>query len=112
MDGNKIDQASIRIVCRFTKCSEVLVLHVSAGSILGFLSVGLFVVVPILGGLLCGLVITFFASEAKGHVVPEVMQAIALRGGRIRPRVVVAKVVASALCLGSGGSTGREGFHW
>ena len=37
------------------------------------------------------------------------MQAIALRGGRIRPRVVVAKVVASAACIGSGGSAGREG---
>jgi CIC family chloride channel protein len=42
-------------------------------------------------------------------MVPEVMQAIALRGGRIRPRVVVAKVIASALCIGSGGSAGREG---
>ena len=40
---------------------------------------------------------------------PEVMQAIALRGGRIRPRVVVAKILASALCIGSGGSAGREG---
>src|SRR3990172_4953207 len=37
------------------------------------------------------------------------MQAIALRGGRIRPRIVVAKVIASALCIGSGGSAGREG---
>ena len=38
-----------------------------------------------------------------------IMQAIALRGGRIRPRVVIAKVIASALCIGSGGSAGREG---
>jgi CIC family chloride channel protein len=37
------------------------------------------------------------------------MQAIALRGGRIRPRVVVAKIAASAICIGSGGSAGREG---
>jgi len=69
----------------------------------------LFIVIPALGGLLAGPIIAFFAKEAKGHGVPEVMQAIALRGGRIRPRVVVAKIAASALCIGSGGSAGREG---
>jgi len=81
----------------------------TGGSIFGFLGVGIFVIVPVVGGLLSGPVITYLAREAKGHGVPEVMQAIALKGGRIRPRVVVAKVVASALCLGSGGSAGREG---
>ncbi len=65
--------------------------------------------IPILGGLLAGPIIAYFASEAKGHGVPEVMQAIALNGGRIRPRVVVAKILASSLCIGSGGSAGREG---
>ncbi len=75
----------------------------------GWLGRGLFILIPTLGGLIAGPVISFFAKEAKGHGVPEVMQAIALRGGRIRPRVVVAKVVASALCIGSGGSAGREG---
>ena len=74
-------------------------------------TLGLWILVaaPVLGALLSGPIISFFASEAKGHGVPEVMQAIALRGGRIRPRVVVAKVIASALCIGSGGSAGREG---
>ncbi len=66
-------------------------------------------IIPAIGGLVAGPIIAFFASEAKGHGVPEVMQAIALRGGRIRPRVVVAKVLASASCIGSGGSAGREG---
>jgi len=74
-----------------------------------FLRSGIIIIIPMLGGLLAGPVISFFASEAKGHGVPEVMQAIALRGGRIRPRVVVAKILASALCIGSGGSAGREG---
>jgi CIC family chloride channel protein len=64
---------------------------------------------PVLGGLVAGPIIAFFAREAKGHGVPEVMQAIALRGGRMRPRLVVAKVLASAACIGSGGSAGREG---
>ena len=67
------------------------------------------VAVPVLGALIAGPLITFFAKEAKGHGVPEVMQAIALRGGRIRPVVVVVKALASAACIGSGGSAGREG---
>ncbi|MEJ2690414.1 MAG: chloride channel protein [Deltaproteobacteria bacterium] len=68
-----------------------------------------FVVIPTLGALLGGPIIAYVASEAKGHGVPEVMQALILSGGRIRPRVALAKIVASALCIGSGGSAGREG---
>jgi len=67
------------------------------------------VLTPAAGGLLVGLIITRFAAEAKGHGVPEVMEAVALRGGRIRPRVVLAKLFASGICIASGGSVGREG---
>lgn len=65
--------------------------------------------IMILAGLLVGTIISRFASEAKGHGVPEVMEAIALKRGRIRPRVAVAKIVASAITIGTGGSAGREG---
>ncbi len=68
-----------------------------------------YVLVPVAGALLVGPLIAWFAREAKGHGVPEVMQALVLRGGRIRPRVALAKIVASALCIGTGGSAGREG---
>lgn len=67
------------------------------------------ILVPALGGLIVGPLIFFFAREAKGHGVPEVMQAILLRGGMIRPRVAVVKALASAISIGSGGSVGREG---
>ena len=67
------------------------------------------IVMPAAGGLVVGLVVSYFASEAKGHGVPEVIQAIALRGGRIRKRVAAAKIFASAVTIGSGGSVGREG---
>jgi len=67
------------------------------------------IIIPVLGGLLVGPIIAKFAVEAKGHGVPEVMQALILRGGRIRPRVALAKIIASALCIGTGGSAGREG---
>ncbi len=78
-------------------------------SLYGGLGRGWLILAPALGGLIAGPIITFFAKEAKGHGVPEVMQAIAVRGGIIRPRVVAAKVIASAICIGSGGSAGREG---
>ena len=64
---------------------------------------------PAAGGLFVGIIVYYFSSEAKGHGVPEVMGAIALRSGIIRPRVVLAKLFASAICIGSGGSVGREG---
>ncbi|UCC48135.1 MAG: chloride channel protein [Gemmatimonadota bacterium] len=67
------------------------------------------VTAPAAGGLFVGLIIYLFAREAKGHGVPEVMEAVAMRGGRIRPRVVIAKLFASGICIGSGGSVGREG---
>ncbi len=67
------------------------------------------ILVPTGGGLLVGAIVYFFAPEAKGHGVPEVMEAMALRDGRIRPRVAIAKLLASSLCIGSGGSVGREG---
>lgn len=67
------------------------------------------VVVPILGALISGPIIAYWAMEARGHGVPEVMQAIVMQGGRIRPRVAAIKSVASAVCIGTGGSAGREG---
>ncbi|HEY2542269.1 MAG TPA: chloride channel protein, partial [Gaiellaceae bacterium] len=67
------------------------------------------VAVPVIGGLIYGPLIHLFAREARGHGVPEVMYAVAERGGRIRPQVAVVKSLASALCIGSGGSVGREG---
>ncbi len=62
-----------------------------------------------MAGLIVGFVIDRWAREAKGHGVPEVMEAVALRGGLIRPRVAVAKVLASSITIGTGGSAGREG---
>ena len=56
-----------------------------------------------------GPLVYFLAREAKGHGVPEVMEAVALRSGIIRKRVVFVKSLASAICIGTGGSVGREG---
>ncbi len=79
------------------------------GQLLSFLGEYHVILIPVAGGLLVGPLIYFLAREARGHGVPEVMEAVAMRGGRIRPRVSVVKALASSLCIGSGGSVGREG---
>jgi chloride channel protein, CIC family len=76
---------------------------------LPWLGLGFFVVIPAIGGLLYGPLIYQWAREARGHGVPEVMVAVADNGGRIRWQVAVVKSLASAICIGSGGSVGREG---
>lgn len=78
-------------------------------SILGFLGEYYIILLPVVGGLIVGLLVYFGAREAKGHGVPEVMEAVAIKGGHIRPRVALIKSLASAICIGSGGSVGREG---
>ena len=66
----------------------------SYGDVAGWLS-GMggwhLLVIPALGGAIVGPLVHYYAREAKGHGVPEVMQALELRGGRIRPRVAIVK---------------------
>ena len=79
-------------------------------NVLGFMGPYYVILIPALGGLIIGLLIFVTnTKEAKGHGVPEVMEAVAVKGGRIRPRVAAVKILASAVCIGSGGSVGREG---
>ncbi len=71
---------------------------------------GAFVILaPAVGGVLYGPLVDRFAREARGHGVPEVMYAVNQRGGRIAGKVALVKALASAICIGSGGSVGREG---
>ncbi len=69
----------------------------------------LVILVPVLGALGVTFLVSKFAPEAKGHGVPEVMDAIYYKGGVIRPVVALVKSLASALAIGSGSSVGREG---
>ena len=66
-------------------------------------------IMPMLGGLIVGLLIYFFAREARGHGVPEVMIAVITKNSVIRPIVVIIKSLASAISISTGGSVGREG---
>jgi chloride channel protein, CIC family len=69
----------------------------------------LVILVPVIGGLFVTFLTTNFAPEARGHGVPEVMDAIYYKGGVIRPVVAVVKSLASAFSIGSGAAVGREG---
>ncbi len=67
------------------------------------------ILVPVLGGLLVTFLVINFAPEARGHGVPEVMDAIFYKSGVIRPVVAVVKSLASAIAIGTGAAVGREG---
>ncbi|MCB0422168.1 MAG: chloride channel protein, partial [Bdellovibrionales bacterium] len=68
----------------------------------------IFVILP--AGLLLSNVITrFFAREATGHGVPEVIESVWTKSGKMRKRVVAVKAIASSITIASGGSVGREG---
>jgi CIC family chloride channel protein len=67
------------------------------------------ILVPVIGGMGVVALVNTFAPEARGHGVPEVMDAIFYKEGRIRPVVAIVKSLASALAIGSGSAVGREG---
>lgn len=67
------------------------------------------VLVPVAGAVGVVFLVSTFAAEARGHGVPEVMDAIYYNKGLVRPVVAVIKSLASALSIGTGGSVGREG---
>lgn len=67
------------------------------------------ILVPVVGAALVAFLVKNYAPEARGHGVPEVMDAIYYEHGVIRPVVAVVKSVASSITIGSGGSVGREG---
>src|SRR3954447_6347720 len=69
----------------------------------------LLLLVPALGGLVSGFIVFTWAPEAEGHGTDAAIEQYHYRQGRIRPRVPLIKLIASAITLGTGGSGGREG---
>lgn len=71
---------------------------------------GVFIIfIPVIGAFFVAYLVKNYAPEAKGHGVPEVMDAIYYEQGKVRPIVALIKSLASSLSIGSGGSIGREG---
>jgi CIC family chloride channel protein len=65
--------------------------------------------VPALGGLAVGIIVHHVSPESKGHGVGEVIESVAVHGGRIPTSVGIFKSLTAAITIGSGGSVGREG---
>jgi H+/Cl- antiporter ClcA/predicted transcriptional regulator len=76
-----------------------------AGNRLGWLEV----LVPMIGGLLVGLMARYGSERIRGHGIPEAIEAILLKGGQVQPRVAILKPLSSAISIGSGGPFGAEG---
>ncbi len=73
------------------------------------LSPGLMILVPVVGGLLVGLMAHFGSDKIRGHGIPEAIEAILLNGARVDPKVAVLKPLSAAIAIGSGGPFGAEG---
>ena len=69
----------------------------------------LVILVPVLGGLIVGIMARFGSERIRGHGIPEAIEAILLRGAKVEPRVAVLKPVSAAIAIGSGGPFGAEG---
>ena len=67
------------------------------------------VFLPVLGGLLVGLIARFGSDRIRGHGMPEAIEAVLMRGARISPKITVLKPIATAIAIGSGGPFGAEG---
>ena len=67
------------------------------------------VAVPVVGGLIIGLIARFGSERIRGHGIPEALESIMLRGSRVEPKVAVLKPVSAAISIGSGGPFGAEG---
>jgi H+/Cl- antiporter ClcA/CBS domain-containing protein len=65
--------------------------------------------VPIIGGLLIGAIARYGSEKIRGHGMPEAIEAIVFKGGKVAPRIAILKPVATAIAIGSGGPFGAEG---
>ena len=76
-----------------------------AGSRLGYWTV----IIPVIGGLIVGVMARFGSDKIRGHGIPEAIEAILLNRARVDPRIALLKPISSAIAIGSGGPFGAEG---
>lgn len=97
------------MIAVFTSLFTAPVQAISAAGGAAALRVGAYLAGPAVGLVIVGAIARYLAPEVKGHGVPQILEALALRGGRIHPRVAGLGIVSPALTIGSGGSVGQEG---
>jgi H+/Cl- antiporter ClcA len=107
--GGVIALALLRLIALFTNVfffqRVSIATSVPADAHLG----PLIIVVPVLGGLIIGLMARYGSDRIRGHGIPEAIEAILINGSRMQPRVAVLKPLSSAISIGSGGPFGAEG---
>jgi chloride channel protein, CIC family len=69
----------------------------------------LMLVVPIIGGLIVGIMARYGSDKIRGHGIPEAIESILLNGARVDPKVALLKPISAAISIGSGGPFGAEG---
>jgi chloride channel protein, CIC family len=67
------------------------------------------IIVPVVGGLIVGLMARYGSPAIRGHGIPEAMEQVLLNGSRIAPRVTFLKPLSAAIAIGTGGPFGAEG---
>jgi len=67
------------------------------------------VFLPVIGGLLVGVIARYGSDRIRGHGMPEAIEAILMRGAKISPKITFLKPTATAIAIGSGGPFGAEG---
>ena len=67
------------------------------------------ILVPVIGGLVVGVMAKYGTSKIKGHGIPEAMEAVLSNRSRIEPRVAILKPISAAIAIGTGGPFGAEG---
>ncbi|MBB2148283.1 chloride channel protein [Pedobacter gandavensis] len=73
-------------------------------------NLGLFVIIlPVIGGVLVGLMALFGSKAIRGHGIPEAMEQILTNHSKIKPAIAFLKPISSAIAIGSGGPFGAEG---
>ncbi|HKU27852.1 MAG TPA: chloride channel protein [Candidatus Sulfotelmatobacter sp.] len=65
--------------------------------------------VPVVGGLIVGVMAKYGSSKIKGHGIPEAMEAVLVNRSRIEPKVALLKPISAAIAIGTGGPFGAEG---
>ncbi|MFS4096072.1 chloride channel protein [Streptomyces sp. AF1A] len=69
----------------------------------------LVLVMPVVGGLVIGLMARYGSEKIRGHGMPEAIESILVGGSRVQPRVAVLKPASAAISIGTGGPFGAEG---
>src|ERR1700744_2622237 len=67
------------------------------------------VIVPVIGGLIVGVMARYGSDKIRGHGIPEAIEAILLHRARVEPKIAILKPISAAIAIGSGGPFGAEG---